>query len=45
MFNAITAAGAAAENYPFCTIEPNLGVVPVPDRRLDTLVRISSPRK
>src|SRR3989475_7727246 len=45
LFNAITAAGAAAENYPFCTIEPNLGVVPVPDRRLDTLVRIYKPPK
>ena len=45
LFNAITAAGAAAENYPFCTIEPNLGVVPVPDRRLDALVKIYRPPK
>ena len=45
LFNAITAAGAAAENYPFCTIDPNVGVVAVPDRRLDTLVRIYRPVK
>ena len=37
LFNALTAAGAAASNYPFCTIEPNVGVVPVPDSRLDVL--------
>ena len=35
LFNAITRAGAQAANYPFCTIEPNTGVVPVPDKRLD----------
>jgi len=40
LFNAITAAGAAAENYPFCTIEPNVGVVPVPDQRLETVASI-----
>ena len=34
LFNAITHAGAEAANYPFCTIEPNVGVVPVPDERL-----------
>ena len=34
LFNALTSAGIAAENYPFCTIEPNSGVVPVPDTRL-----------
>lgn len=34
LFNALTAAGIASENYPFCTIEPNVGVVPVPDPRL-----------
>ncbi|MBX9653289.1 50S ribosome-binding GTPase, partial [bacterium] len=34
LFNALTAAGIASENYPFCTIEPNVGVVPVPDARL-----------
>lgn len=45
LFNAITAAGAAAENYPFCTIDPNIGVVPVPDKRLDTLVRLYKPTK
>ncbi len=45
LFNAITAAGAAAENYPFCTIDPNVGVVPVPDKRLDRLVEIYTPAK
>jgi len=45
LFNAITAAGAAAENYPFCTIDPNMGVVAVPDHRLDTLARIYRPLK
>ncbi len=37
IFNALTAAAIAAENYPFCTIEPNVGIVPVPDARLDKL--------
>ena len=37
LFNALTAAGIAAENYPFCTIEPNSGIVPVPDERLEKL--------
>src|SRR5688572_16249995 len=37
LFNALTAVGAAAENYPFCTIEPNVGAVPVPDDRLNTI--------
>ena len=37
IFNALTAAGIDAENYPFCTIEPNVGIVPVPDKRLDVL--------
>ena len=37
LFNAITHAGAEAANYPFCTIEPNVGIVPVPDERLDRL--------
>ncbi len=36
-FNAVTKAGAQSENYPFCTIDPNVGVVPVPDSRLDVL--------
>ena len=45
LFNALTAAEIAAENYPFCTIEPNVGVVPVPDPRLDVLAGIVSPQK
>ncbi len=45
LFNALTAAEIAAENYPFCTIEPNVGVVPVPDPRLDALARIVEPEK
>ncbi|MCG6868412.1 MAG: redox-regulated ATPase YchF [Gammaproteobacteria bacterium] len=45
LFNALTAAGIAAENYPFCTIEPNVGVVPVPDPRLDRLAEIANPAK
>jgi len=45
LFNAITKAGAQAENYPFCTIEPNVGVVPVPDKRLDKLAEIYNPEK
>ncbi len=46
LFNALLgAAQAAAANYPFCTIEPNVGVVPVPDPRLDALARLFSPRK
>ncbi len=45
LFNALTAAGIAAENYPFCTIEPNVGVVPVPDARLDLLASIVKPAK
>jgi GTP-binding protein YchF len=40
LFNALTAAGAAAENYPFCTVEPNVGVVSVPDERLDRLAAV-----
>lgn len=43
LFNALTAAGISAENYPFCTIEPNVGVVPVPDPRLETLAEIVRP--
>ena len=39
LFNALTAAGIASENYPFCTIEPNVGVVAVPDPRLDAIAR------
>jgi GTP-binding protein YchF len=45
LFNAITNAGAQSANYPFCTIEPNFGVVPVPDKRLDRLADIYSPEK
>src|SRR2546430_237363 len=45
LFNAITAAGIAAENYPFCTIEPNTGVVPVPDQRLDWLTKAFGSQK
>jgi GTP-binding protein YchF len=44
-FNALTKAGIAAENYPFCTIEPNIGIVEVPDPRLDDLARIVVPQK
>ena len=45
MFNAITNAGAECANYPFCTIEPNIGVVPVPDERLDVLTKMYNPQK
>jgi len=45
LFNAITRAGAQAANYPFCTIEPNTGVVPVPDSRLDVLAQMYQPKK
>lgn len=45
LFNALTQAGIAAENYPFCTIEPNTGVVEVPDPRLAALARIINPQK
>ncbi len=45
LFNALTAAEIAAENYPFCTIEPNVGVVPVPDTRLDEIAAIVKPAK
>ena len=45
LFNALTAAEIAAENYPFCTIEPNVGIVPVPDPRLDVLAGIVKPQK
>jgi GTP-binding protein YchF len=44
-FNALTKAGIAAENYPFCTIEPNVGIVPVPDPRLDAITGIAQPQK
>ncbi len=45
LFNAITQAGAQAANYPFCTIEPNVGVVAVPDHRLDVLAQMYNPEK
>ncbi|WP_293998532.1 redox-regulated ATPase YchF [Sphaerotilus sp.] len=45
LFNALTKAGIAAENYPFCTIEPNVGVVELPDARLDKLSEIVKPER
>ena len=45
LFNAITKAGIAAENYPFCTIEPNVGIVEVPDPRMQPLIEIVNPQK
>ena len=45
LFNAITNAGAQSANYPFCTIEPNVGVVAVPDKRLDKLAEMYDPEK
>ena len=45
LFNALTKSGIAAENYPFCTIEPNVGIVEVPDPRLDALAAIVKPQK
>jgi GTP-binding protein YchF len=45
LFNALTKAGIAAENYPFCTIEPNVGIVEVPDARLAALAAIANPEK
>ena len=45
LFNALTSAGAESANYPFCTIEPNVGVVPVPDHRLDVLAQMYNPEK
>ncbi len=45
LFNALTKAGIAAENYPFCTIEPNIGIVALPDPRLNKLTSIAKPQK
>ncbi len=45
LFNAITNSAAEAANYPFCTIDPNVGVVPVPDERLDVLADMYHPEK
>ncbi len=45
LFNALTAAGAEAQNYPFCTIEPNVGVVPLRDPRLDKIIELVQPKE
>src|SRR6266850_825491 len=45
LFNALTKAGIAAENYPFCTIEPNVGIVELPDHRLNELAAIVKPER
>ena len=45
LYNALTSAAAAAENFPFCTIEPNVGIVPVPDSRLDRIAAIVRPER
>src|SRR5436853_7932000 len=45
LFNALTRAGIAADNYPFCTIEPNVGIVQVPDLRLEVIAEIAQPEK
>ncbi|MET0125269.1 MAG: redox-regulated ATPase YchF, partial [Pseudomonas caspiana] len=45
LFNALTKSGIAAENFPFCTIEPNSGIVPMPDPRLDALAEIVKPER
>src|SRR5687767_5994319 len=45
LFNALTGAAAAAENYPFCTVDPNIGVVEVPDQRLDLLFEKIQPKE
>ena len=45
LFNALTNAGAQSANYPFCTIEPNVGIVTVPDARLDKLAEMYNPEK
>ena len=45
IFNALTSAGAESANYPFCTIEPNVGIVQVPDPRMDQLAAIVKPQK
>ncbi|VEB45370.1 GTP-dependent nucleic acid-binding protein engD [Chromobacterium violaceum] len=45
LFNALTKAGIEAANYPFCTIEPNVGIVEVPDHRLGELAKIINPQK
>ena len=45
LFNALTKAGIAAENYPFCTIDPNVGIVELPDPRLAALAAIAKPER
>ena len=45
LFNALTKAGIEAQNFPFCTIEPNAGVVPIPDPRQDQLAAIVNPER
>ncbi len=45
LFNALSAAGAESANFPFCTIEPNIGVVPVPDPRLEQLAAVYNSKK
>ena len=45
LFNALTSAGIQAENFPFCTIDPNVGIVTVPDSRLEELANIVNPEK
>ncbi len=45
LFNALSSAGAEAENFPFCTIDPNVGIVPVPDHRLNDLAALVRPKK
>ena len=45
LFNALTDLNAQSANYPFCTIDPNVGIVPVPDKRLDELAKIYNPKK
>ncbi|MGH7129473.1 MAG: GTPase, partial [Planctomycetaceae bacterium] len=45
LFNALSRNSVAAENYPFCTIEPNVGVIELPDRRLDQIAAIVKPQK
>ena len=45
LFNSLTKAGAESANYPFCTIDPNIGIVPVPDERLDMLEKMHNSAK
>ncbi len=45
LFNALTSGKAEAANYPFCTIDPNVGIVQVPDERLDKITKLVQPKK